>query len=66
MIEALITVVKIAFTSVEFHHKNPGVKEKALSQASLWGWGEERLLEEIRKCEVLCANCHRKHHATMV
>lgn len=23
---------------------------------------EERLLEEIRNCELVCANCHRKEH----
>lgn len=23
------------------------------------GWGLERIKQEIRKCEVVCANCHR-------
>jgi len=24
------------------------------------GYSKERVLEEIEKCELLCANCHRK------
>ena len=23
----------------------------------------ERILEEIKKCDVFCANCHMKHHS---
>ncbi len=26
------------------------------------GYGKERLEEEIEKCVILCANCHRKEH----
>jgi len=28
------------------------------------GFGKDRLREEIEKCIVLCANCHRKEHFT--
>ena len=28
------------------------------------GWGSmKRLLDEIAKCEIRCANCHRRRHA---
>ena len=46
-----------------FHHKNPEEKEEVVCRAVGRGWGKERILKEIAKCEVLCANCHRKEHS---
>jgi hypothetical protein len=34
----------------------------AIAQAVNQGWSKERILEEIKKCDVLCANCHFKEH----
>lgn len=45
-----------------FHHKDPSVKEMTINEAMRNGWSKKRTLEEIGKCEVLCANCHCKHH----
>lgn len=45
---------------MDFHHN--GNKEIELADAIAAGWGEKRILEEIKKCKVLCANCHRKLH----
>lgn len=48
---------------LDFHHRDP--KEKAftlslgIARASL-----ERLQKEVAKCDILCANCHRKLHAS--
>ena len=47
-----------------FHHKNPKEKETNLSQAAHNGWSIQRILKEIQKCEVLCANCHLILHAS--
>lgn len=47
---------------LDFHHSR-GEKERELSRAVLQGWSKEKLQEEADKCDVLCANCHRKHHA---
>lgn len=44
------------------HHRNPEEKKFALSEA--WGrysWGV--IFEEVKKCTLLCANCHLKLHA---
>ncbi|HEY4056279.1 MAG TPA: hypothetical protein VGM39_06705 [Kofleriaceae bacterium] len=47
---------------LQFHHKDPTQKEVDLGLALAWRWKRERILAEAEKCEVLCANCHLKHH----
>lgn len=47
---------------VEFHHKDPSLKDMELSTVVTAGWSKERILKEIEKCNVFCSNCHRKHH----
>ena len=47
---------------LEFHHEDPKEKEICISEIYRTGWGQERILEEIEKCIVVCANCHRKLH----
>lgn len=47
---------------LDFHHKDPAQKFDVLAQMANRGFGLTRLLEEIAKCEILCANCHRKVH----
>lgn len=48
---------------LDFHHREPSEKTALVSQVISKGWGKERIMEEIAKCTVLCANCHRKEHA---
>ncbi len=43
---------------LDFDHCR-GTKSANLSQASRHGWGEARIREEIAKCDLVCANCHR-------
>jgi hypothetical protein len=44
---------------LELHHADPA---KKVSHA-IWSWGENRRLNEIGKCIVLCRPCHEKGHA---
>jgi hypothetical protein len=44
---------------MEFDHREGSVKESAVANLVSKGCTNARLLEEIRKCEVVCANCHR-------
>jgi hypothetical protein len=46
-----------------FHHTDPSLKEQTIADAVRRGWGLRRIRAELAKCEVLCANCHLKHHA---
>lgn len=47
--------------ALEFHHENPEEKEYQLSSGNCKKL--EIDLEEIKKCFLLCANCHRGVHA---
>ena len=49
-------------TVLEFDHRNPSDKSYGIANRlgrSPW----ETLLEEIAKCDVVCANCHRRRTA---
>lgn len=47
---------------LDFHHRDPEEKENTVSVLSTQLYPKEKILAEIEKCEVLCANCHRKLH----
>lgn len=47
---------------LDFHHIK-GEKELSVADAISRGWSMQRIHQEIEKCVVLCANCHRKVHA---
>jgi transcription elongation factor Elf1 len=46
---------------LQFHHRDPSEKLFDVSDI-IARWSRERILVEIAKCDVLCANCHLKHH----
>lgn len=49
------------FRVLDFHHN--GISEKDFNISDFrYKAGLERLKEEIKKCELLCANCHRISH----
>ena len=48
---------------LQFHHTDPSKKEVSVAEAVRRAWSRERIMAELAKCEVLCANCHAKHHA---
>lgn len=50
---------------LEFHHNNPAQKEMTISKCVRNGWSKTRILQEMAKCTILCANCHRKAHWTL-
>lgn len=46
---------------LDFHHLDPSTKETNLSKG-ISSLSFKKLMDEIKKCIVLCANCHRKEH----
>lgn len=44
----------------EFHHRNAKTKSFSISQMA--NRSIESIVNEINKCDVLCANCHRMLH----
>ena len=49
---------------LEFHHIDPSKKDfNVSSKGHCRSW--ERVSEEIKKCILLCANCHRELHVEL-
>lgn len=51
---------------LDFHHLSKKRKDFSLGSIKAWGWGKKRIMKELKKCTVLCANCHRKVHAKII
>lgn len=48
--------------ALEFHHVNPEGKDFGISSKGyIHSW--DKVKEEIQKCVLVCANCHREIHA---
>jgi 5-methylcytosine-specific restriction endonuclease McrA len=51
--------------ALEFHHLDPKQKDFGISYKGYTrSW--EKVKEEVDKCVLLCANCHREAHAGML
>jgi hypothetical protein len=47
--------------ALEFHHINPDEKEFGLGRWKSRCW--EKIVSELRKCVMVCSNCHKEIHA---
>ena len=45
---------------LEFHHRDPKTKKFSLAHSK--SYSEDVIVAEMKKCDVLCANCHRIFH----
>lgn len=45
--------------ALEFHHTNPREKDFEISSSTSWS----RIVEELKKCVLVCSNCHKEIHA---
>ena len=52
---------------LDFHHPDPSTKVKNVSYYWRSSWAQlEKIMEEYKKCIVLCANCHRTETKRMM
>lgn len=47
---------------LQFHHNDPSQKVMTIQRAVARKMPHPQLIAEIKKCTVLCANCHAKQH----
>jgi len=47
---------------LDYHHRDGTTKEMTICEMVTHGYSKEKLRAEMEKCELLCANCHRKEH----
>lgn len=51
--------------ALEFHHIDPNEKDFGISSNGYThSW--EKITQELNKCVLLCANCHREVHAKLI
>ena len=46
--------------ALAFHHRDPKEKKDSIANMTHQSW--KALTEEIKKCDVLCSNCHAIEH----
>lgn len=47
--------------ALEFHHINPAQKDFSISHVKSYAFSQT-IKDELNKCNLLCANCHREEH----
>ena len=50
--------------ALEFHHKDPSEKDITISHwgRTSWNKNKDKITQELDKCILVCANCHREIH----
>lgn len=48
--------------ALDFHHRDPASKKHKVSDLTSRIRSWQVIEDEIAKCDVVCANCHRKEH----
>jgi len=61
--ECICCEYKKCTDALEFHHRDKDQKERTLAgiRASVMAWS--KIVEEARKCVLVCSNCHKEIHA---
>ena len=54
------------YGALEFHHRDMKEKSKDINHQSLTQCKTSLILEELKKCILVCSNCHREIHAGLI
>lgn len=46
--------------ALQFHHRDPKQKTRQIAVMLSWAWA--RIMDEVDKCDLVCANCHAETH----
>lgn len=49
---------------LDFHHRPKTKKKNTVCNLVRHGYSLELIKKEIKKCDIVCSNCHRTHHYT--
>ena len=44
---------------MDFDHRDKSTKEGSIARAIRDMWSKQKILKEMEKCDLVCANCHR-------
>ena len=55
---------QICIQALDFHHLDPSKKEFGIGTNANNSWAKMR--EEVKKCILVCANCHREIHSGLI
>lgn len=53
---------RFPYPAMHFHHRNPAEKDVNWTKLRLRSW--DKIVAELDKCELLCANCHAVVHSS--
>jgi hypothetical protein len=53
-----------SYKALEFHHKDPNEKDFIISEYNTNNF--DNIIEEIKKCILVCSNCHREVHDNLI
>jgi predicted HNH restriction endonuclease len=46
--------------SYDFHHRDPAQKDVSWNKLQKRSW--DKIVSELKKCDLICSNCHRVVH----
>lgn len=52
--------------ALDLHHLNPSEKEFSFGKVRACPKSWSKIVVELRKCVLLCANCHREYHSGLI
>ena len=48
---------------LHFHHRDPKTKVMSVSDMVNWKHAKQKILDEMAKCDIMCASCHIGFHS---